>query len=134
MFTALRDKFTVRFSCTAGPLLWLGRHRKARRTLIIAFCHLFGALTSIRAILDVRTSQGAIAWAVSLNTFPYAAVPAYWIFGRSDFQGYVVMRRANKRELTERQQQISREMDAMRPPADKEPASAKLLERLAMLP
>ena len=44
------------------------------------FADLLGALTSIHAILGVRTSQGAIAWVVSLNTFPYVAVPAYWVF------------------------------------------------------
>jgi cardiolipin synthase len=30
---------------------------------------------------------------VTLNTFPYLAVPAYWVFGRSKFEGYVVARR-----------------------------------------
>ena len=35
-----------------------------------------------------RTAQGAIAWGVSLNTFPYLAVPLYWVFGRSQFKGY----------------------------------------------
>jgi len=29
-----------------------------------------------------------VAWAVSLNAFPYLAVPAYWILGRSKFEGY----------------------------------------------
>jgi hypothetical protein len=27
-----------------------------------------------------------VAWAVSLNAFPYLAVPAYWILGRSRFR------------------------------------------------
>ena len=52
-----------------------------RHTLFLIVCHLTGALTSIHAILEVRTSQGAIAWVISLNTFPYVAVPAYWVFG-----------------------------------------------------
>jgi len=45
--------------------------------------------------MGTRTSQGAIAWVVSLNTFPYVAVPAYWLLGRSRFQGYVTARQAD---------------------------------------
>jgi len=39
--------------------------------------------------MTARTAQGAIAWGVSLNTFPYVAVPMYWVFGRRSFEGYV---------------------------------------------
>jgi len=62
--------------------------------LIIAAFHVMGAISSVHAVMSTRTSQGAIAWAVSLNTFPYVAVPAYWVLGRSKFQGYVVARRS----------------------------------------
>lgn len=64
-------------------------------TIFVLVCHLAGALTSVRAIMEVRTAQGAVAWAISLNTFPYVAVPAYWVFGRSQFRGYVTRRRAD---------------------------------------
>ncbi len=50
--------------------------------------HAIGALSSIQAVMSTRTPQGAIAWAISLNTCPYVAVPAYWIFGQSHFDGY----------------------------------------------
>ncbi len=60
--------------------------------LVVLF-HTMGFVSSIHAVMSTRTSQGAIAWAVSLNTFPYLAVPAYWVLGRSKFQGYVVARR-----------------------------------------
>jgi cardiolipin synthase len=49
--------------------------------------------------MSTRTAPGAIAWAVSLNTFPYIAVPAYWIFGRNKFQGYVTARQLVEEEL-----------------------------------
>ncbi|MCX7020442.1 MAG: cardiolipin synthase [Candidatus Sumerlaeota bacterium] len=58
-------------------------------TVIIPAIHLLGMLTAFRAIMDVRTPQGAIAWAISLCTFPYLALPLYWIFGRNKFNGYV---------------------------------------------
>ena len=35
---------------------------------------------------------GAIAWIISLLTFPYVALPAYWFFGRPRFYGYVTAR------------------------------------------
>ena len=68
--------------------------------LVVLF-HVLGFASSIHAVMSTRTSQGAIAWAVCLNTFPYLAVPAYWVFGRSKFEGYVVARR-NTDVLNER--------------------------------
>jgi cardiolipin synthase len=61
--------------------------------LLVAVFHALGFASSIHAVMSTRTSQGAIAWAATLNTFPYLAVPAYWVLGRSKFQGYVVARR-----------------------------------------
>jgi cardiolipin synthase len=72
------------------------RSRKRRfLALFMALAHLVGALTSVQAVMETRTAQGAIAWTVSLNTIPYVAVPAYWIFGRTKFNGYVNKRRAD---------------------------------------
>jgi cardiolipin synthase len=62
--------------------------------ILIALIHLAGILTALRAIMGVRTAQGAIAWAVALITFPYLSLPAYLIFGRNKFHGYTVRRRA----------------------------------------
>jgi cardiolipin synthase len=64
----------------------------SRALMISLFFLLFqlaGLVSSIHAILNTRTAQGAIAWVVSLNTLPVVAVPAYWVFGRSKFVGYV---------------------------------------------
>lgn len=44
--------------------------------------------------------EGAVAWAVSLNMLPYVAVPAYWVFGRTKFNGYVTKRRADIEETS----------------------------------
>jgi cardiolipin synthase A/B len=55
----------------------------------LALIHGLGVLSAIHAVASVRTPQGAIAWAVSLVTFPYLALPLYWIFGRDRFHGYV---------------------------------------------
>src|SRR5690606_4099821 len=40
-----------------------------------------------------RTPQGAIAWAISLISFPYVSLPLFWVFGRDRFRGYTVARR-----------------------------------------
>ena len=53
--------------------------------IFLTICHILGAISSIHAIMSTRTAQGAVAWAVSLNTFPYVAVPAYWVLGRNKF-------------------------------------------------
>ncbi|MES2469590.1 MAG: cardiolipin synthase [Verrucomicrobiota bacterium] len=74
----------------------LGPKRKRWIAGFIFLSHLVGALTSVQAVMSVRTSQGAIAWVVSLNTFPYVAVPAYWVFGRSEFNGHMPQMRTDQ--------------------------------------
>ncbi len=67
---------------------------------VVVVAHLIGFVSSIDAVFKTRTSQGAIAWAVVLNTFPYVAVPAYWVLGRSRFQGYVSARQGEDSEIS----------------------------------
>ncbi|MGB3653631.1 MAG: PLDc N-terminal domain-containing protein [Rivularia sp. (in: cyanobacteria)] len=50
--------------------------------------HTLGIANAAHAVMNVRSSRGAIAWGVSLITFPWVAIPLYWIFGRSRFRGY----------------------------------------------
>ncbi|MBW4562844.1 MAG: cardiolipin synthase [Mojavia pulchra JT2-VF2] len=50
--------------------------------------HGLGILHAAHAVMNVRSSQGAIAWGISLVTFPWLAVPLYWILGRTKFHGY----------------------------------------------
>ncbi len=50
--------------------------------------HVLGALNAIHAALKVRTPQAALGWTLGLVTFPYFAIPLYWIFGRTKFIGY----------------------------------------------
>jgi cardiolipin synthase len=66
---------------------------------IFVFSHTIGLITSIFAVMSTRTPQGSVAWAVSLNTFPYLAVPAYWVLGRSRFQGYTAARHGKLKEI-----------------------------------
>jgi len=56
---------------------------------VFVLLEILGLVSAIHAVLQPRTSQGAIAWIVCLIALPVVAVPAYWIFGRSRFKGYV---------------------------------------------
>ncbi|MBN8411205.1 cardiolipin synthase [Halomonas denitrificans] len=58
----------------------------------IFLIHVGGAISAVMALMSSRTSQGAIAWIISLLTMPYLALPAYWVFGRPRFYGYVSAR------------------------------------------
>ncbi len=60
----------------------------------IMLIHVLGMISAVMALMSSRTSQGAVAWIISLLTFPYAAVPVYWLFGRPRFYGYVTARGA----------------------------------------
>jgi cardiolipin synthase len=99
--------------------------------MIVLGFHLLGAYSSIHAIMNVRTEQGAIAWAVSLNTFPYVAVPAYWILGRSRFHGYVTARRGNMERVAGVSEQAIRASHEFFVPREQVSPAARAAERLA---
>lgn len=126
---------------------WFSRHpraakgletfQKRRRTwisLFVLLCHVAGFWTSVHAIMDVRTSQGAVAWAVSLNTFPYVSVPAYWVFGRSKFNGYVLKRRADIAEVQPEARAFLKTLSERNLIAQPDRDRPLLVERLAKLP
>ena len=50
--------------------------------------HGLGILTAAHAVMVVRSSRGAIAWGISLITFPWVAIPLYWILGKNEFFEY----------------------------------------------
>jgi cardiolipin synthase len=75
-------------------------------TEILVLFQVLGFVSAIDAVLKARTPQGAIAWAVSLNTVAVAAVPAYWVFGRSRFHGYVNAWRDNSLRVEDQLEKI----------------------------
>lgn len=66
---------------------------------IAAFFYVSGIVLAVDAVMTVRTSQGSIAWIVSLLTFPYVAVPLYWVFGRTKYYGYIDARRTESKDM-----------------------------------
>ena len=80
--------------------------------VILTVFEVLGIISALDAIMKTRTSQGAIAWAVSLVTMPFIVVPLYWIFGRNKFKGYVKLRNSANiqvRHVIERLKAIFRE-------------------------
>ena len=69
-------------------------------TFLIA-AHLLGAIAACHAIMNTRTSQGAVAWAVSLVAVPYLTFIPYLFLGRSKFAGYVDARRQHNHAMRE---------------------------------
>ncbi len=102
--------------------------------IILFVMQLLGIISSVNALMTTRTSQGTIAWIISLNTFPLAAVPAYWIFGRTKFHGYVT---AKQRVAAETDARIQPFIDTVTPyivrPTDEQHA-ALAGQRLAKMP
>ena len=58
----------------------------------LVLVYLMAIVSALEAIMKARTSQGAVAWTISLLTFPYLTVPLYLIFGRNKFDGYLEQR------------------------------------------
>ena len=67
--------------------------------IIVPLVELLGIAAAVHAVMNARTSQGAIAWAISLVTFPWVVLVLYAVFGRNKFNGYVVLRSEKNSEI-----------------------------------
>lgn len=101
--------------------------------LLIAV-QLLGIASAMHAIMNVRTEQGTVAWAVSLVAMPYVAVPAYWIFGRTRFEGYVTARRGDELEVAGISDQAVATTRLFAVPEDSVNAATRVAAGLAGLP
>ncbi|MEQ9545774.1 MAG: cardiolipin synthase [Marinobacter sp.] len=70
-----------------------------------------------RILLTYRTTQGAIAWIISLIGLPYVAVPLFLLFGRSRFGGYVRARRMGDAALTDLTNRFEQQTTSLSYPA-----------------
>lgn len=78
-------------------LRWLG---------FVAF-YAVGIAHALHALMRVRTSQGTIAWVISLLTMPFIAVPLYWLLGRTRFTRNV----GGRRDADDRLAKLAKSMD-----------------------
>jgi cardiolipin synthase len=57
-------------------------------SIVAVIVHASGLIAAAHAVMVVRSSRGAIAWGISLITFPWLALPLYLILGKNEFQAY----------------------------------------------
>lgn len=62
--------------------------------VVLVLFYVMAIVSALEAILKARTAPGAIAWTISLLTFPLFTVPLYLVFGRNKFDGYFEKRKA----------------------------------------
>ena len=96
---------------------------------IIVF-YVVGVLHVLHALMHVRTSQGTIAWVISLLAVPFIAIPLYWLLGRTRFSRSIGGRRdADGRlaKLAESMYQQLRELEVDIPDDDAFERAAQML-------
>jgi cardiolipin synthase len=101
---------------------------------VVLSLHVLGILTAIHAIMTARTSQGAIAWALLLILFPYTTLPAYGLFGRGKFQGYVKARRAGDSQIDHVARALEKKMHVFRVREEESDPKYSTLEQLSEMP
>jgi cardiolipin synthase len=97
-------------------------------------CHVVGALGAIHAVMTARTAQGATAWALCLVFMPYLALPAYALFGRGKFVGYVKARRAGDSQIDHLARALEKRTRVFRNREDEVDPMYFGLEQLAKMP
>ena len=99
-------------------------------TIAAAF-YLAGLLCAAHAIVTTRTAQGAIAWSVSLVSFPFVAVPAYLVLGRSKFEGFVEAYEARQEEIDDLVTELRASLEPWTVAASDRPSVYQALETLS---
>jgi len=102
--------------------------------ILIPLGELLGIIAAVHAVMNARTSQGAIAWAISLVTFPWLALALYAIFGRNKFNGYVLLRGSKDSDIRHYLERIRSEAVAKELIRENQPVSQLALTRLAEMP
>lgn len=108
-------------------------HRKRIIASFVILSHTAGALTSVEAVMETRTPQGAVAWATTLNLFPYLAVPAYWVFGHTEFESYGVIRDLNREKFIPIREQVASSLQRQGLAREPSHPLGKMLESLSDL-
>ncbi len=103
-------------------------------TILVTVAHALGLATALAALMSTRTAQGTIAWIISLLTFPYVAVPAYWVFGRSKFKGYVTARRGESVAFHKALEGVAERLQPLHATLPDDAGRVQAVELLAQMP
>ncbi len=101
--------------------------------LVVVF-QILGILSAVHSIMSARTPQGSIAWAVSLITLPYISVPAYWVFGRDKFKGYVLARQHELELIGDLIRQANEKITGVAAVDDRQRGAITGAEKMARIP
>jgi len=99
--------------------------------LVVAIFYAGGIIASVHAVMTTRTAQGAVAWSVSLVTFPFIALPAYLVFGRSKFEGMMEAYEESSDEINVLVGEFKENMKPWSDPPGDDPSVYQSVRRLA---
>ncbi|GHB09503.1 cardiolipin synthase [Salinicola rhizosphaerae] len=102
--------------------------------ILLFVSHVLGIITAVIALMSSRTSQGAVAWIVTLVSFPYIAVPIFWTLGRPRFYGYVSARGERDTVLRQVLQRYRGQMESYISRPEAVSGRIRAVEQLAMMP
>ncbi len=103
--------------------------------ILWATLHILAIMCVFDAVMTARTSQGAIAWTISLFTFPYITLPLYLIFGRDKFHGYVDARRSGDLEIQHIRDNLANKLhNSVNGKLEKSETEHYVLEKLVKMP
>ena len=102
--------------------------------VVVLLVELLGIMAAVHAVMNARTSQGAIAWAISLITFPWLALVLYAILGRNKFKGYALLRSSKDQDIHHVVEVIQNEAAARNLIPQELSESEKTMTRLAGMP
>ncbi len=100
---------------------------------VLAF-YVVGVLHVLHALMHVRTSQGTIAWVVSLLTIPFLALPLYWLLGRTRFSRNIGGRRVADERLEKLATEMHRHLRKLQVELPEDDAFEKAAQMLGGLP
>ena len=129
-------RFSRKFPRTASFLGLLKRRHKPLRAVFFLLLHATGLVFSVEAVMQTRTEQGAVAWAISLNAIPIIAVPAWIVFGDSKLDDYSAARRAGIEDVRPFAEMLIEDLEATSTDAEFSEASRMMqtLSQVASMP
>jgi cardiolipin synthase len=67
--------------------------------VILFIAELIGIALALNVVMSSRSSQGTIAWFISLIIMPVITIPLYLTIGRTRFNGYAELMRTKEKEI-----------------------------------
>lgn len=113
---------------------WIRLRRRRLTAVFLLVAHTLGAIASVNVLTEPRSPQGSIAWIVSLNTFPYLAVPLYWTVGETDYGEHAIAYRASLSRGDHIIEQLYRDLETDELVVPVKNDTQRLLTRLVKLP